>query len=204
MINLWQTWEANTRGARFSQFALCLQWFVQGDVLLTQYTLGPRGHVIMGFATKTAVFLPLLNTFLRNKHWISGCVLYTVVNGNRLCSAWLTSPGGRKRRRPIFAFRYWNIEFYQRGNLFFRGKTRLVLRGEGAVKRPLVKKVKKTWEVFICLYLSESGFIDNNSYEYKCIFTLSWLIKDNKVIKLIKDMLTRYAMWLQKNSELFY
>ena len=59
-------------------------------------------------------------------NWISGCVLYTVVNGNRLCSAWLTSPGGRKRRRPIFAFRYWNIEFYRRGNLFLRGRTRLV------------------------------------------------------------------------------
>ena len=64
-VNWCQTWEANTRGARFSQFALCLQWFVQGDVLQTQYTLGPRGHVIMGFATKTAVFLPLLNTFLK-------------------------------------------------------------------------------------------------------------------------------------------
>ena len=58
-------------------------------------------------------------------NWISGSVLYTVVNGNRLCSAW------RKRRRPIFAFRYWNIEFYRRGDLFFRGKTGLVLRGEG-------------------------------------------------------------------------
>jgi len=39
------------------------------------------------------------------------------------------------------------IEFYQRGNLFFRGKTRLVLRGEGAVKRLLVKKVKKNWYI---------------------------------------------------------
>ena len=101
MINWWQTWEANTRGARFSQFALCLQWFVQGDVLLTQYTLGSRGHVIMGFVTKTA-------------------------------------------------FRCWNIEFYRRGNLFLRGKTRLVLRGEGAVKRPLVKKVKIPWQVMYC------------------------------------------------------
>ena len=145
MIYWWQTWEANTQGARFSQFALCLQWFVQGDVLLTQYTLGPRGHVIMGFATKTAVFLPLLNTFcaINKLNWILGCVLYTVVNGNRLCSAWLTSPGGRKR--PIFAFRYWNIEFYRRWNLFLRGKARLVLRWDGAVKRPLVKKVKKPW-----------------------------------------------------------
>ena len=51
-------------GSKYTDFH-SLQWFVQGDVLLTQYTLGPRGHVIMGFATKPAVFLPLLNTFLK-------------------------------------------------------------------------------------------------------------------------------------------
>ena len=29
-INWCQTWPGNIQGARFSQFALCIQWYVQG------------------------------------------------------------------------------------------------------------------------------------------------------------------------------
>ena len=62
------------------------------------------------------------------------------------------------------------IEFYQRGNLFFRGKTRLVLRGEGAVKRLLVKKVKKNL-VYNALFPPDDCII----MELQCIGLLSYL-----------------------------